>query len=159
MLKEVRRRTKLGDPSVEMAELIEELKGTSHQKSPSYTGISGTGSVVLPLSQSAINTSRWKTQPEYMTTFSVRLAEALSDKEVEKFVDWLSSNPKFRSAGLRLEAIKKTNTMVLIFEISRLCFMRICGFPGIQEICENGRVDYSWALYRRPGITRQTSLP
>lgn len=50
ILEEVRRRTKLGDPSVEMAELIEELKGTSYQKNPSYTGISGIGSVVLPLS-------------------------------------------------------------------------------------------------------------
>lgn len=49
ILEEVRRRTKLGDPSVEMAELIEELKGTSYQKNPSYTGISGIGSVVLPL--------------------------------------------------------------------------------------------------------------
>lgn len=159
ILEKVRRRTKLGDPSVEMAELIEELKGTSHQKNPSYTGISGIGSVVLPLSQSAINTVRWKSQPEYMTTFSVRLAETLSDKEVEEFVDWLSSDPKFRSVGLRLEAIKKTVTMVLIFEIRRLCFMRIFGLPGIQEICKNERVDYSWALHRRSGITRKISSP
>ncbi|ODM24316.1 hypothetical protein SI65_01976 [Aspergillus cristatus] len=37
--------------------------------------------------------------------------------------------------------------MVLIFEISHLCFMRICGIPGIEEVYENERVDYSWALY------------
>lgn len=70
-----------------------------------------------------------------MTTISFRLAEILSDQEVE-FVDWLSSDPS-RSAGLRLEAIKETDTMALVFEISRLCFMRICGIPGIEEVSEN----------------------
>lgn len=52
-----------------------------------------------------------------MTTLSIRLAEALSDIEVEDFVDWFSSSPEFRSAGLRLEVIKKINTVAFIFEL------------------------------------------
>lgn len=71
-------------------------------------------------------------------------------------VNMISSIPRFRSAGLCLEGIKRTGTdsMMLMFKISRLCFSRIRGLPGVEEICENEPVDYSWAL----GITRAISF-
>lgn len=72
-----KRRTLLGDQSVEMAELIEDLKGPSPYNTPSYAGMFGTGSVVLPLSQPGLDLVRWQKQPELMTTFSVHICRGI----------------------------------------------------------------------------------
>lgn len=83
-----------------------------------------------------------------MTTFSVHIAETLTDEELEEFVNCVHSVSRSGSSGLRLECIKKTvsDSVIFIFEISRLCFSRIRGLPGITEICKNAPVDYSQIL-------------
>lgn len=62
-------------------------------------------------------------------------------------VGWLAMMPKSKSAALKLESVKSTNSMLFIFESSYLSFMRIDGMPGVSLICENGPSDFSW-LFR-----------
>jgi hypothetical protein len=154
LLIEIRSRSQRGDKLVEMADVIDKLQQSSPVKKPGYAALLGIGSITLPLNTTTTaampNPTPPKRVPGLLATFSVHVSKTFSKHELKDLVQWLEKMPKVKSAGLKLESVKTTNSMLFIFESSRLCFLRICGLPGVNLICENQPDDFSWLLHPTP---------
>ena len=92
----------------------------------------------------------------------VALATGRPDgEELRDLVRWIGNLPKSKSATLSLEGIKKTNSMVFIFEVTLGSFYRIMGIPGVSLICENQNVSFNYILRpnrRTPRISAGLAL-
>lgn len=152
ILVEARSRAQNGERTIAMSNLIEKLRETSPVKKPTYAGKLGPGSIVLPLVSSVPSVASRPPVPGLMATFSIHVSENFSDEELRDLVRWIGNLPKSKLATLSLEGIKKTNSMVFIFEVTLGSFYRIMGIPGVSLICENQNVSFNHIL--RPN--RQT---
>ncbi|WEW60804.1 hypothetical protein PRK78_006292 [Emydomyces testavorans] len=153
LLIEIRSRAQRGDKLVEMADVMNALQQSSPVKKPSYTAKLGIGSITLPLNTMAPAVTIPPTPKNVqclLATFSVHVSKTFNKQELKDLVRWLEESPKGKSATLKLESVKATNSMLFIFESSRLCFLRICGLPGVSLICENTPEDFSWLLHPTP---------
>lgn len=72
----------------------------------------------------------------------MHFAETLTFEELEGLSISISTSG---FSGLRLECINQidSDSMIFIFEISRLCFSCIRGLSAVMEICENAPYDHS----------------
>jgi hypothetical protein len=122
---------------VEIADVVDTLRQSSPVKKPTYAAKLGTGCITLPLMAGAAaaprsrSTSLRKCGPGLLATFSLHVSKNFSKQELMDLVGWLAMMPKSKSAALKLESVKSTNSMLFIFESSYLSFMRIDGMPGV----------------------------
>jgi hypothetical protein len=154
LLIEIRSRSQRGDKVVEIADVIDKLQQSSPVKKPGYAATLGISSITLPLNTTTTaamaNPTPPKSVPGLLATFSVHVSKTFNKQELKDLVGWLEKMPKVKSASLKLESVKTTNSMLFIFESSRLCFLRIYGLPGVSLICENQPDDFSWLLHPTP---------
>jgi hypothetical protein len=145
---EIRNRQQLGHKFVEFADVMADLRRTSPVKKPSYVAKLGTGSITLPLVNTAGTAQHHGVgsiqPPGLLATFSIHVSHTFINSQLRTLVAWLQSLDK--DHGLTLEGVKETISMVFIFESSYLCFLRIQGLAGVTLICENKPSDFSWLL-------------
>jgi hypothetical protein len=87
-------------------------------------------------------------------TFSIRVSQDFGREELGELVRWIEQMSETTEGSLTLENVKSmgSNSWLFIFEVDRVVFLRLCGLPGVQLICENRHEDFSWLL-------RPTCLP
>lgn len=144
LLMEVRHRAQRGEKFAEMASVIETLQRTSRVKKPAYAAKVGLGSICLPLTTSSAMVDVSRAADGLLATFSVHVSSDFTARELEDLVEWIESLPKTKHSSLKLESVKQTGSMLFIFECDIVGFRRICDLPGVQLICENLPVDFSW---------------
>jgi hypothetical protein len=130
-----------------MADVIDKLQQSSPVKKPIYASKLGMGSVTLPLNKlesAEGHSSLLSSVPGLLATFSIHVSHTFTNEELTELIKWLEECPRARGSKLKLESVKLTQSMVFIFEIDRLCFLRIDGLPGTALICENLPSDFSW---------------
>lgn len=137
LLVEARSRAQNGDVTVELSNLIETLREKSPRKKPTYAARLGLGSIILPLVPTIPSVASRPPAPGLLATFSMHVSDNFTEKELKDLVSWMGMLPKSKSAGLKLESIKKTHSMLFIFETNLRSFHRISGMPGVNLICEN----------------------
>lgn len=152
LLVEIRKRAHAGDRSVEMADVINSVQACSARK-PGYAAKLGIGSVILPLDPSRAVPVKVPTPhvPGLLATFSIHVSKTFNNDELSQISAWIDQLPQVNGVSLKLESVKKTQSMLFIFEASLLSFRRICGLPGITLICENTPDDFSWIIRRGEG--------
>lgn len=158
LLVEIRSRAQRGDKRVEIADAIDTLRQNSPIKKPQYAPKLGLGSITLPLNpaMTAISINKpisTSDTPGMLATFSIHVSKTFDKQELQALVNWILQLPKTKSATLKLESIKETQSMLFIFEGSCLCFSRIFGLPGVILICENLPNDFSWVLPQKPSVS------
>jgi hypothetical protein len=100
-----------------------------------------------------------------LATFSLHVLQTFSNEELKDFVAWITIMPESKTATLKLENVKVTNSMIFIFEANLLCFSRIDGIPGAQLLCENEPCDFDWLLHPQPSlpskplVSKQENVP
>lgn len=65
-----------------------------------------------------------------MATFSIHVSHNFSDGELRDLVEWIGTLPKMKCGTLKLESVKRTNSMLLIFE--SIVIQPHCRNPGDQ---------------------------
>ncbi|KAI1933366.1 hypothetical protein LOZ66_006493 [Ophidiomyces ophidiicola] len=116
-----------GATSVEMVDVANTLRNQSPLKKPGHATRVGVGSVVLPLLPNKAGTinNPNPSEPGMLATFSIHVGKTFTKAEVEDLGAWLASIPKVKSASLRLESIKQTQSMFLS--------MRLAACPIIES--------------------------
>lgn len=85
-----------------------------------------------------------------MATFSIHVSDNFTDSELRDLVRWVGTLPKSKSATLRLEGIKKTNSFLFVFQAPLNSFYRVMGCPDITLICENQDISFDHILHPSP---------
>lgn len=150
LLIEARLRAQNGDRIIEMSSLIDRLIQTSPVKKPAYAGKLGPGSIILPLVSTVQSVASRPSVPGLMATFSVHVSDNFTDSELRDLVRWVGNLPKSKSATLRLEGIKKTNSFLFVFQAPLNSFYRVMGCPDITLICENEDISFDHILHPPP---------
>ena len=134
LLNELKARKRAGANSVDLAELISDLREKSPQKKPVHGLLVGNHSLRLAFPGHESGFTAIPPGPATKVVFGFRLAKSLSREAAANFRKWLKDLPK--NVGLSLEAVYETSSLYFIFRAPWRLWTQLADYSFTQELCE-----------------------